>query len=161
MAPPKSRAAALALLLAAACICVPVAAVQRGAGLRQEQRQSLPLPPPLASLACSLAGGWCPGDDADPQPRLPDVKCTVGSSNCSNGSGMDPTSQPHKPLWPLSTADWAGLGAAAAALLLAASGGLGGGAILVPLYLMVLGTQSTACFPCRTHGTVRQPPCCA
>ena len=146
MAPPKhSRAALLALLLAAACIWKPAAAAP-GAVLQQEQRHSAapPLPPPLASLACSLAGGWCPGDDAAPQPRLPRARCADGSSSCSSGNGTDPglQPQPHKPLWPLSLADLVGLGAAAAALLLAASGGLGGGAILVPIYLMVLG----ACF---------------
>ncbi len=45
----------------------------------------------------------------------------------------------HKSLWPLGTRDFLGFGIATLGLFIAAGGGIGGGAILVPVYLIVLG----------------------
>ncbi|CAK0781249.1 hypothetical protein CVIRNUC_005324 [Coccomyxa viridis] len=52
-------------------------------------------------------------------------------------SGYAP--DPHKPLFPLTRADWIGYGFAAISLFIAAGGGIGGGGILVPLYILLLG----------------------
>jgi hypothetical protein len=49
----------------------------------------------------------------------------------------------HKPLIPMSRSDEAMLMAAAFVLLVAAGGGIGGGAVLVPLFIIVGGTQPT------------------
>jgi len=50
---------------------------------------------------------------------------------------------PHKPLFPLTWEDWVGYAFAAISLFIAAGGGIGGGGILVPLYILLLGTSST------------------
>lgn len=100
-------------------------------GRRGHKQAALPLPP---TLACALAGGWCPADETEQRAPLGSGS---SSSDAARRSSLEP--MPHKALWPLNANDWAAFGAAAAALLLAASGGIGGGAILVPLYLMVLG----------------------
>lgn len=47
---------------------------------------------------------------------------------------------PHKPFWPLNWEDVAGYTFAAVSLFIAAGGGIGGGGILVPLFILVLGT---------------------
>ena len=47
--------------------------------------------------------------------------------------------QLHKSLWPLGMRDFLGFGIATLGLFIAAGGGIGGGAILVPVYLIVLG----------------------
>lgn len=116
----------LALLLSAIC-CHCAAGEQQHGGWSIAAQQDPP--PPLDSVACALAGGWCPPAHEAAPP-----------GGHSNGTSAEPgPEQRHKELWPLNGADWVGLGAAAVALLLSATGGLGGGAILVPLYLMVLG----------------------
>lgn len=95
-------------------------------------------------FACALAGGWCPPHDlAITQQGWAVLNASSSSipSSSSSSHGPDEPEPPagHKPLRPLSRDDAWGLAAAGLALLLAASGGIGGGAILVPLYLMVLG----------------------
>jgi hypothetical protein len=47
----------------------------------------------------------------------------------------------HKPLWPLSWRDFAGIGVAIVGLFIAAGGGLGGGGILVPVFILLLGAS--------------------
>lgn len=59
----------------------------------------------------------------------------------------------HKPLLRMSRSDEAMLMAAAFVLLVAAGGGIGGGAVLVPLFIIVGGTQLTL-----TTGTMLQIP---
>lgn len=121
--------AARALLLACGTLAL---AVPSSASEQSERAQPPPLPPPLgASTSCALAGGWCPSTASH------DGAAAAGSHSNSLAGGVGQ----HKSLWPLAPTDWLGLGAAAAALALAASGGIGGGAILVPLYLMVLGER--------------------
>ena len=56
-------------------------------------------------------------------------------------SGYAP--DPHKPLFPLTRADWIGYGFAAISLFIAAGGGIGGGGILVPLYILLLGVHQS------------------
>lgn len=46
----------------------------------------------------------------------------------------------HKPLWPLDWRDVVTFVIAALALFIAAGGGIGGGGVLVPLFILVLGT---------------------
>ena len=46
----------------------------------------------------------------------------------------------HPDLFPLTVRDAVGFSLAAGALLVAAGGGIGGGALLVPIYLIILGT---------------------
>lgn len=45
---------------------------------------------------------------------------------------------PHKPLFPMNSADWYGTIAVTLGLLIAAAGGIGGGGILVPLYILII-----------------------
>lgn len=45
----------------------------------------------------------------------------------------------HKPLWPLDSSDYAGLGFTIIGLMIAAGGGIGGGGILVPIFILVMG----------------------
>ena len=49
-----------------------------------------------------------------------------------------PEDEPHKPLWPISNRDIASISLAAFIVVLASSSGIGGGALLVPLYLVIL-----------------------
>ena len=51
---------------------------------------------------------------------------------------------PHKNLWPLDINDITGIFLAAFIILLAASSGIGGGALLVPLYLIIMRFPTTA-----------------
>lgn len=143
-----SRAAACAalLLLLAAAGCAThklhpgndVDAVAAQQAAETADGLAAPLPPPLPppSLACALGGSVCPTEPAE----RPSLLTSAGGGN------SDVETEPHKALWPLDRADALGLGLAALALLLAASSGIGGGAILVPLYLLVLGEGiSTYC----------------
>ena len=60
----------------------------------------------------------------------------------------------HKNLWPLGTRDFLGFGIATLGLFIAAGGGIGGGAILVPVYLIVLGEhwqRKTNCNVSKVH----------
>lgn len=50
----------------------------------------------------------------------------------------------HKPLWPLSGSDIASVSLAAFIIVLASSSGIGGGALLVPLYLVILKFQTSS-----------------
>lgn len=112
-----------------------------------------PAPPLLLhSTACQIAGSWCPAHDHDGAADLlgwgASNRSSLAASDSSRnsdvagsraGAPLRAHAQLHKPLWPLTSWDVAGIGAAALALLLAASGGIGGGGILVPVYLMILG----------------------
>lgn len=153
MSLPWRRLLAL-LLVASSCRGAPESHEGGSLPLAAQQPWLPPLPPcrdALGSLACTLAGGWCPAHEAG----LQHSRCSDGSGGCSNGTsngssnGTQPGPQQHKPLRPLDRTDWLGLGTAAVALLLAATGDIGGGAILVPIYLMVLGERMFfgCCFP--------------
>lgn len=120
-APPATAGAASA---AAASSLAPSSCQQPGGGF----------------FACTLAGGWCPPHDlAITQRVVHSISSSISSSIGSSGPDAPEPPAAHKALLPLSRGDALGLAAASLALLLAASGGIGGGAILVPLYLMVLG----------------------
>lgn len=183
MRPLRARAfPALAAGLVVLAAFAPVAATveQPGTGGQEQQGPaasltSPPAPLPLHSTACQLAGGWCPVHDQDGVAQLvgwggisgsshPAAAAASNSSRGGEGSRAaaatrraPPQAQAtkHKPLWPLSGWDVAGIGASALALLLAASGGIGGGGILVPVYLMILGEicQLDAVPACTSAGT--------
>lgn len=53
----------------------------------------------------------------------------------------------HKPLFPLSTADYYGFALAILGLMIAAGGGIGGGGILVPIYILVMGFSPKHAIP--------------
>ena len=61
----------------------------------------------------------------------------------------------HKPLWPLGTRDFLGFGIATLGLFIAAGGGIGGGAILVPVYLIVLGEHTLCKMICEVSECMR------
>lgn len=166
MGPRRARALlalAAALLALASFSHAAISDGQQGTGGKGQQDSAAPLasppaPPPLLhSTACQLAGSWCPVHEQDASAQLlgwgGNNRGSLGAAatnRSGGGTGSQPAradgsaqpraqAQQHKPLWPLSSWDVAGIGAAALALLLAASGGIGGGGILVPVYLMILG----------------------
>lgn len=131
----SSRLQYCSALLAAALLAAAICSVhgKQASSIGYQQDNDYSLPPLPHSAACALAGGWCPSEPAEQPQWLAGL----------NESGNSSSRVPHKPLWPLAPRDWLGIGAAGLALLLAASGGIGGGAILVPLYLMVLGERAS------------------
>jgi hypothetical protein len=53
----------------------------------------------------------------------------------------------HAPLFPLTSSDYWGLGAATIGLMISAGGGVGGGGILVPVYILILGFSPKHAIP--------------
>ena len=108
------------------------------------------------STSCLLAGGWCPQHELLLLPASAAAAAVAPRSATIPPAGPDASRPPHGPLLPLDASDVLGLCLAAIVLVLSASGGIGGGAILVPLYLIVLG----GCFVCM-HAKLgaRPSPC--